>query len=645
MKSRKIICLLTLAAVLVLSSSLAANELRFAEAPGGTTDDRPPLTLNRHNLGNLWSAFLNCGLIGSPWGNHPSMEWPGGQSSNYLWCADVWSCCYGDVTTQTDSTDYWASCSDYGDWELQPSDGFPVEKLTPGPVADEESHCGYDDWDIEYNANPYGIRVYQQLYSWTDDRYDDFIMADFTITHHSSYGSGEPLDGFVMGIKSDCDVATADVTECHMDDMVYYDGHAIWCNDPNATFEYEFDDGTLASQQDDYTYQQNPDSPFSSSDPENIYYYYNYLGSDGTPDNDVNGDGVSDHFTILVKVAGGDTLFRQDPSGNVLFSSAPEGYSSGPTGGAQQFGAILPSGFWEHTVGDTTYLVTPRNMSYMWDGDINSTGFDDSGEQTLYPPCNGYIGWRLLDAWIVKANGTLERPFDVYNCPIPISHTWWNWEGDPGTDPEKYRYMWGINPDMVGLRSGPAYMANWIGNPNAPLAEDPDNPGPFPFVNDSPLNMGCPVFDYRYLQSVGPVDLADGDSLHVIGGWVVGRGLDGLRMNADLMLDAYCRYLMDEGASIAENASNTKPSSDMIITPNPARTNQISIAVDCSDNSLTGLNIYDMSGRVVLEFSADEISVGDNLLSFEIGSLEQGIYIVQLTTETGFNTEKIVKLR
>ena len=374
------------------------------------------------------------------------------------------------------------------------------------------------------NEDPYGMLCYEENYGWGTPSYNNFIANDFVITHHSEHGNpGVDLEAFVMAVKGDCDVATADVTECHIDDVVYYDGHAIWCNDPDATFEYIFDDGTKASEQDIYSYQQNQENPLDPDDPENIYYYYNYLGTDGILDNDVDQNGVSDHFTVLFRTVNTDTIWTVNEAGLALFSNG------------------MPENHWEHTVGDTVFHVVPRNMSYIWDGDNPTSSGDDSGEPNIDPPCNGFIAWRLLDFWIEKEGGSIERPIDVYDYPIPLSHSWWNWESDPGTDLEKYNYMWGSNPDMNGRYSAPTYMADWAGNEFAPEAYSPDNPGPFPVVYDNPLALGYPVFDYRFLLTAGPVDLAEGDVLHVVGGWIVGLGLAGARDVADNMLDAYYR--------------------------------------------------------------------------------------------------------
>lgn len=522
---RRGLLLVAVLALAVFAGSSAAGELRQVPPPDGTgSDARPPLVWMLHNLGNTWSAFLNLGMFGDPWANYPSMEWPAASDNSYLWGGDYWSCCYGPVTVWGDSAAKWASCSDYGNWELYPSEGYPVVKLSPGPTALEETHYGYDDWWPAYNQDPYGMFVYEENYSWGTPGFNNFIANDLLILHDSDQGNpGVPLGAFVAGIRGDCDVASADVTEAAIDDMVFYDGHAIWCNDPDATFEYTFDDGTPASTADIYTYQQNPDAVYA--DPaDNIYYYYNYLGSDGLVDADVDGNGVSDHFTILAKVAGMDTIYAVEPNtGMTLFADG------------------MPSSYFEHTVGDTTYLVVPRNTTYMWDGDGAGSSKDDSGEPDNIPVCNGFIGWRLLDLWVKRADGTIERPVDVLGIPIPLAHSWWNWESDPGTDGEKYDMMWGVNPDLSGRTSGPAYLADWVGNPFAPEAFAPENPGPWPIVDDNPLAQGYPTFDYRFLLGLGPVEVADGDSLHIVGGWIVAAGLDGLRQSSDVLLDAYYR--------------------------------------------------------------------------------------------------------
>ncbi len=618
--------LLIITMMMITPALLQASETVMSLIPASSTDARPDFAWAVHRTGNLNSALSNYGYWADPNGDSLSMEWPDASGNNYLWNGDFWSCCYGSITASA-TVDRYASCSDYSNWELSPSEGYPMLYETPGGIAPEQSEYGADDWDSSMNDDPYGLGVLVQNYTWSTPGYDNFIADHLVITHHSEHGNpGVPLEGLLVGIRGDCDVASADQTECHLDDMVYYDGHAIWCNDPAATFEYVFDDGDPASTQDDYIYQQNPDNPLPSGNPDNIYYYYNYPGSDGIPDNDVDQNGVSDQFTILAKVAGGDTLYLTDPqSGVTLFQQG------------------MPENHFCHTVGDTTYLVVPRNLSYMWDSDDPGSTEDDSGEPDITPYCNGFIGWRLLDVWVDKAGGGIERPCDVYGCPIPISHCWWNWENDPGSDQEKYAFMWGINPDSSGIHSGPEYMSDWVGNPNTPDAMDPANPGPFPFVCDEPLNLEQPVFDYRFLQSIGPVDLEDGDTLHVVGGWVMGLGLDGLRMNADLLLSAYCNgSIWQPGLGVER--SDPLYHRTIAVSPNPVAS-MASVDFTLTQPGRVVAGVYDLSGRRIELLSDSDMDEGPHSIAFGTDDYRAGVYFVGIESGAGISTGRFVVLR
>ena len=601
-----------LTAAILFAGLSSADERIHSEAPMGGFDDRPPLEWATHSIGNIGMALQNQGIWGDPWGNYPSVEWPSGSGNDYLWVGDLWSTCYGNVTV-LDSTAKWSSCSDYGDWGFQPSEGYPLEYSMPGSIAPEQSDYGVDDWDLTANEHPYGLGAWVENYTWDTQGHDNFLASELLITHHSEYGNpGVPLHGLVIAIRGDCDVATADSTECHLDDMVYYDGHAIWCNDPEVSFEYVFDGAVNASTQDVYEYRQNPDNPLAPGDPDNIFYHYNYLGVDGIPDNDVDENGVSDHFTILAKVTGGDTTYIQDPeSGVVLFSEG------------------MPYWHWEHTVGDTTYLVVPRNLSYMWDSDSPASDSDDSGEPLMPVYCNGFVGWRLLDCWIVKADRSVERPIDVLGCAIPLSHQWWNWEEDPGSDPQRYDFTWGLNPSSSGYGSGPAYMSGWVGDPCAPEAMTPQNPGPFPFVRDLPYGLGFPAFDYRFLISIGPISLDDGDSLHIVGGWVTGLGLEGLRMNADLLLDAYHRgSIWGQGTGIEEGITPFNPSG-LTIAPNPL-TSTGTLRFSLPGNGMTCISVYDISGRLVLPPQNEALGSGEHSIVLDTATLDKGVYFVRV---------------
>jgi len=512
--------------VAILAALAGAKPLPYGlpELTGGT-NLRPEISTDLHNLSEVWATLSNVGVYGNIWGES-NMEWPGGSGSTYLWFGSIWASACGAVTPSGLPGMYVSRFSfNPTVLEFWPSEGHPMERLMPGPVGLEESRWGEDDW-YGYNEDPLGVQVLQKAYTWATPGYDLFVVNDISIIHLSEHGNpGIPLDAFCFSICADADIASADpLLDYYRDDMVYYDGHAIWSNDPDATFDYQFDDGGRASEADLFTYQRNPDA--SWSDPlDDVYYFYNYSGPDGIVDADANSDGVSDHFTVLFRVSDGDTV-----------------YSTEPNTGLQLFSRGRPPSYWLHTVDDTTYAVVPRNLSYMWDGDRPSSSTDDTGEPTYVPPCNGFLGWRLLDAWVRRADGSIERPMDVLGCTIPLSHSWWNWEDFYFSgDTTAYEVQWGANPDLSGRRSGPAFLAGWMGDPAAPLAFQPLNPGPFPVVQDNPLCLGYAPFDFQFLLTVGPVDLADGDTLHIVGGWVMGRGLADLRVQADDLLDAYYR--------------------------------------------------------------------------------------------------------
>lgn len=608
---------LVLALILIAATGLGGS-MELSSGNVRSSDARPELEWAFHSLASLTSALQNDGCWADPDGVHESMAWPAGTGSSHLWTGNIWTCCYGEITSAfPDSAGKWASCADFNDWEFWPSEGYPMTYQTPGAAATEESWYAADDWyeNSTFQEQPYGIMVNVKNLSWDLPGYDGIMATEMVFTHHSEYGNpGVSLDGFVPALRGDCDIATADSVDCGIDDLVYFDGHSIWATGTHD-FEYEKNDGTAASTQDEYVYQQNPDSPLDPSDPDNIYYHYNYLGSDGIPDNDVDQNGVSDHFTILAKVVGSDTLFISDPDT-----------------GIELFSAGMPACFFDHTVGDTTYLVVPRNLSYMWDGDSPSSVEDDSGEQDLSDPCTGFLGWRLLDMYVIKADETVERPSDVWGCTIPLGHTWWNWESDPQTDSEKYDMMWGIHPDAsVPARSGPAYMADWYGNPNAPDAVEFVNPGPFPVVIDNPIAEGYPSFDYRFLISAGICTLDDGDELHIVGGWVIGRGLDGLRRNADLMLDAYYREgVWGQGMGISNDHSGG--GAGLRVHPNPSPGGNLSASFVLGEPVSGSLSVYDLSGRVVAETAGQELSAGPNSISIDCSGLGSGVYFAVVRT-------------
>ncbi len=169
---------------------------------------------------------------------------------------------------------------------------------------------------------------------------------------------------------------------------------------------------------------------------------------------------------------------------------------------------------------DGTVLI-PRNMSYIYDDDNPAEPGDDEGDNGK---CPGYIFGRFIygppkgsDIYGMDADGKPTR------IPTVSSHQWWNWNNDPGTDQEKLNYMTGKHPMSFGYKFLP-----------------------------TPYDIGASVFDYRFVQTVGPYSLRSGETLRLVYVSGVAYGLNGgtddyygtgkrlgARQAADYALDAY----------------------------------------------------------------------------------------------------------
>ncbi len=144
--------------------------------------------------------------------------------------------------------------------------------------------------------------------------------------------------------------------------------------------------------------------------------------------------------------------------------------------------------------GDTFYI--PRNMSYIYDDDDPTTPENDKGEDG---GCPGYIFGRLIYAPPAKYDlYGIDKNGDSTRIPLVYTHSWWNWNNDPGTDENKYDYMNGTHPMDFGYRFMPI-----------------------------PYDVGAATFDYRFLQTYGPFEITDGETLKIVFVGGVGYGLNG----------------------------------------------------------------------------------------------------------------------
>jgi len=240
-----------------------------------------------------------------------------------------------------------------------------------------------------------------------------------------------------------------------------------------------------------------------------------------------------------------------------------------------------------------------RNMSYMYDGDHASTPEDDSGESGI---CSGYIGVRLLSS---STNSV-------------FSHQYWNWEGDPGTDEEKYDFMAARHP----FGRGENYMPN-------------------------PADWDYPEFDYRFLLSIGPINIPAGKSLYTAVAIVLGEGLEGLQTNSD-----YAKQLYDNSSAIES------PNEDGLIIdkyaisqnyPNPFNpTTAIEYSLPQMDH--VTIKIYNILGQQLITLVDEPKSAGlhkiywngKNSLGYDIAS---GLYFYKIKTSNFSKIKKMILLR
>jgi len=155
--------------------------------------------------------------------------------------------------------------------------------------------------------------------------------------------------------------------------------------------------------------------------------------------------------------------------------------------------------------GDTLRgYIFPRSLSYIYDGDDPVSSSNDYGEREMNPQVEGFFGGMLV------ATGADGQVIEGREYKTAYSHQWWNWESDPKTDVDRWDYIQGQHVSSQSKK----------------------------FLNN-PLELGFPQFDYRFLLSTGPFDIPEGGSIKLVFATVIGRGLEGLRANADNVMKAY----------------------------------------------------------------------------------------------------------
>ena len=373
------------------------------------------------------------------------------------------------------------SHADYGNYELYPTDGSTFY-FGSGPKSIQDAWVRYDDLDGSISGHtPIGVMMSERALAWSLPDYDDFEIYLMEVKN----ASGGTLNNVFVTWVYDNDVGTGPGGPAHgnggaQEDLVDYDGWA-----PAGQNRWQDDwvdpldidgDGVTG-----YDYWGWP-----IADPKNPYwdgYTDEYAPDAATPEP----DGIYDEFQIYQFEGGPVITYQVDVPSMGFVAGQPVITSEGDT---------LKG-----------YLLS-RNMSYMMDGDDLATPAQDFGERDLSPACAGAIGTRLLYIPMQPFNTT-----EADSIPRPYSHQWWNWESDPASDDAKYQYMEGTHELSAGM--------NFM-------------PHPWDY------GAGAPTFDYRYLQSIGPINgWGPDETKKFVMCTAVGWGLQGLRENIDNAMVAY----------------------------------------------------------------------------------------------------------
>jgi hypothetical protein len=353
-------------------------------------------------------------------------------------------------------------------------------------------------------------------------------------------------------------------------------------------------------------------------------------------DCDVSGSDQTDpHIDDLVDFDGwvnGEWANWGYPWDSITIS--PDSFWQSPDGYFDQY-TVYGDDPWEPTLHGEIEIV-PRNLSYMYDGDNPGDPGDDSGENGM---SEGYIGLRLLYAPPSPADSIwVDEYGDTARIPRVYAHQWWNWESDPATDADMYHFMNGTHPASSGLRYCP-----------------------------HPYWVVASVDDYRFLQSVGPFRLYDGDTLWFVFVCGVGEKLSGgyngywfnqwkrgLRQVVDYALAAYY-----SGSQHSDPYHPSGPHEDIhwqALTGISERTRTVrpkvafptviegkELLLSVKDLPWVQVQIFDVCGR--LRYKEKFVTSGYSLISIPIKNLPTGLYFVEVKGTQLHQIGKIIYIK
>jgi hypothetical protein len=228
---------------------------------------------NVHNIGELQMHVGNWGQFGSwpgsslPFAESPSAQWPAGSGVEYLFVAGLWVGALKAGVPAVSQAAYrfeFRPSQDTRDIMYRATEGARGGNRQPSRAADDDKDGqidedwlnGYDDdgdggVDEDYAAvskqmfscqytdnqpsstqiypdhNPLNLHVRQESYQWEEDRFDDFVGAQFYITNIGN----DVLQDLYIGFFADGDAGSRTVENYWEDDGTGFIRIPVRCTD------------------------------------------------------------------------------------------------------------------------------------------------------------------------------------------------------------------------------------------------------------------------------------------------------------------------------------------------------------------------------------------------------------------------------
>ncbi len=281
--------------VLVPSASQARIDTPKVEQKNGLMGPQRVLVLDGstvHNVGELQMHVGNWGMFGSwpgsafSFSEAPSAQWPAGSGVEYLFTAGLWVGAIKNGVPAVSTASYafeFRPDPDPRNTMYRAAEGSRAGNRPPSRSADddrdgltdEDPLNGYDDdgdglIDEDYAAiskqmfaceyldntatstqiypqhNPLDLHVRQESYQWEEDRFDDFVGANFWITNIGT----NVLENLYIGFFADGDAGNRETDNYWEDDASAFFTKPVRCTDLGPvsidvayTFDADGDDG------------------------------------------------------------------------------------------------------------------------------------------------------------------------------------------------------------------------------------------------------------------------------------------------------------------------------------------------------------------------------------------------------------------